>query len=179
MVPPATKYTYQVPVAAMPGKIGMPDTIPSDCAGFKEGEELPSNLGSVTCDYSKAGRDISTCLVDFLEAELPSWPAHVRDRVYGLYSTEQHIEDGVSTKYPKMRSNSAFESVARAARQSGWTMTDEVAGWFITAITGRRELRNWYDRLPHNNSRFEANEQHEAWLQTMIEVVVALVGHQA
>ena len=58
-------------------------------------------------------------------------------------------------------------------------MNDEVAGWFITAITGRRELRNWYDRLPSSDPRLKENEQHEAWLQTMIEVVVALAGHQA
>jgi hypothetical protein len=57
-------------------------------------------------------------------------------------------------------------------------MNDEVAGWFITAITGRRELRNWYDSLPSDDSRLEENEKHEAWLQTMIEVVVILVGHQ-
>lgn len=167
-------YTYQAPIAIEPTTADTPDTI---LPGHDEGLDL--ELALIVRAYSKAGRDISTSLVDFLEAKMPSWPAHMRDRIYGLYSTEQHIEDGVSTRYPKMRSNSAFESLAREARQAGWTMTDEVAGWFITAITGRRELRNWYDRLPHNDSRFEANEQHEAWLQTMIEVVVALVGHRA
>ena len=177
--PPATECTYQVPVAVMPGKIGMTNITPSDGDESEEDDELPLGLASVIRDYSKAGRDISTCLVDFLEAEMPSWPADVQNCIYGLYSTEEHTEDGVSTKYPKMKSNSAFKSIAREARQSGWIMNDEVAGWFITAITGRRELRNWYDRLPRNDPRFEANEQHEAWLQTMIEVVVALVGHQA
>ena len=180
-IPPSTKYTYQTPVATMPGKIGMPNTSDSDESDSDEPEEdngLPPRLEKVVRDYSKAGRDISTRLVDFLEELMPSMLADDSDQIYRLYSTEEHIEDGVSTKYPKMKTNSAFEEVAISATEWGWTMNDEVAGWFITAITGRRELRNWYDSLPSDDSRLEENEKHEAWLQTMIEVVVILVGHQ-
>jgi hypothetical protein len=165
----------------MPGKIGMPNTSDSDESDSDEPEEdngLPPRLEKVVRDYSKAGRDISTRLVDFLEELMPSMLADDSDQIYRLYSTEEHIEDGVSTKYPKMKTNSAFEEVAISATEWGWTMNDEVAGWFITAITGRRELRNWYDSLPSDDSRLEENEKHEAWLQTMIEVVVILVGHQ-
>ena len=164
---------YQAPVTFAPFATGRPDAVLPD-----QITDLPPELEPTASAYSKAGRDISTCLVDFLEAKMISWPAHVRDHIYGLYSTQEHIERGVSTKYPRMKSNRAFLGIARKARETGWTMDDEVAGWFITAIQNRRELRNWYDRLPSNDSRVEDNDKHEAWLQTMIEVVVILAGDQ-
>jgi hypothetical protein len=167
------EYGYHAPIVIESTAVGTPDTVlPGDDADLDPEIELTVRA------YSKAGRDIATCLVDFLEAEMVSWPSHVRDHIYGLYSTEEHIEHGVATKYPKMNSTSAFLSVAHKARQSGWTMNDEVAGWFTVAIEGRRKLRDWYDRLPHDDPRFESNDRHEAWLQTLVEVVVALVGHQ-
>jgi hypothetical protein len=49
---------------------------------------------------------------------------------------------------------------------------------FITVIKGRRKLRDWYDRLPKDDPRSADNQNHEAWLQTLIEVVVILAGHK-
>ena len=170
------KDTYRAPPVFKPAAVGNSDAkLPKDDTNFSPG------LESTVRDYSKAGRDISTRLVDFLEEKMIDLdqPGPVRDHTYGLYSTQEHTENGVTTKYPKMRSNSAFLIVARKARQSGWTMDDEVAGWFIIAVEGRRKLRDWYDRLSRDDPRFESNKSHEAWLQTIIEVVVALVGHQA
>jgi hypothetical protein len=59
-----------------------------------------------------------------------------------METREEHTENGISTKYPKMNSGGAFKSLASRVRQAGWIMDDETAGWFITAIQNRRELRN-------------------------------------
>jgi hypothetical protein len=179
MIPPATDYTYQAPVVISLDATGKPTTTRSGRDTLRNGQSLPSNLVERGLEYQKASRDISTRLVDFLESQFKSKPECNKLQIRALYSIEIHYENGVTTKYPKMRSGGAFKSIASRARQSGWVMDGEVASWFITAIQNRRELRNWYDRLPSDDYRVKDNEQHEAWLQTMIEVVVALAGHQA
>ena len=171
-LPPSMKYEYQAPVAVALGATDTPNT-----TELQSGAHLPYDLGQAGRNYRKAGRNISIRLEKFLESQMGSWPEADRACIRSLYSIEEHAEDGISTKYPKMRSNSAFVSLAHIARELGWEMDGEMADWFIVATRERRKLRNWYDRLPHNDSRFEANSQHEAWLQTLIEVVVALAGH--
>ena len=179
LIPPATDYTYQAPVVISLDAAGKPSITRFDHDTLRNGQSLPPNLVKLGLAYQKASRDISTRLVDFLKSQLDSKPECSRAQIRALYTIEDHTENVVSSKYPRMRSGGAFKSIASKARQSGWVMNDEVAGWFITAIKNRRELRNWYDRFPSNDSRREDNEQHEAWLQMIIEVVVALAGHQA
>ena len=142
-----------------------------------DGQALPSNLAKTGRDYQKAGRDISTRLVEFLESKFDTKSECVRSKVRALYRFEDYTDNGESIEYPKMESSSAFKNIASRARQSGGVMDDEVAGWFITAIQGRRELRDWYGRLPSYDSPFIDNDKHEAWLQTIIQVVVILAGH--
>jgi hypothetical protein len=182
LVPPATDYTYQAPVIITLDAAGEPSTTRSDHDTLRIGQPLPPNLVKLGLAYQKASRDISTRLADFLKSHFGSkseWFKAQTPETRALYSIEEHTEKGASIMYPKMRSGGAFKSIASRARQLGWVMDDETAGWFITAIQNRRELRNWYDRLPSNDSRLKDNEQHEAWLQIIIEVVVALAGHQA
>jgi hypothetical protein len=106
----------------MPGKIGMPNTSDSDESNSDEPEEdngLPPRLEKVVHDYSKAGRDISTRLVDFLEELMPSMLADDSDQIYRLYSTEEHIEDGVSTKYPKIKRQTVLSRRLPSQQRSG------------------------------------------------------------
>jgi hypothetical protein len=158
--------TYQAPLACT----ASPTTLP-------KGEQLPDDLVAIGIDYSKAGRDISRRLVAFLVSQMDSRSESEGD-FEKLYTIEKRIGYSDSDEYPKMNSSGAFISIARKARQWGWKMDDETAGWFITAISGRRKLRNWYDRLSKDDPRFQANHNHEAWLQTLVEVVVALAGHK-
>jgi len=178
LIPPATDYTYQAPEVTALRPAGTTTAKLSGLDKPGNGQSLPSNLAKTGRGYQKAGRDISTRLVKFLESQLDSKTECVKTQTRSLYSTVEHTENGATTEYPKMESSGAFKTVASRARQWGWVMDDEVAGWFITAIQGRRELRNWYDLLPKDDPRSEDNQKHEAWLQTTIEVVVALAGHK-
>lgn len=177
-IPPSREHRYQAPAVNTLGAASTSGTSTSGHKNLRKDEQLPTDLATVGRDYQKAGRKISTRLVDFVESKMGSWPEVEREQIKRLYTIETYSEHGTASKYPRMRSCSAFEKISRPARKLGWIMDDEVAGWFITAITGRRKLRNWYDHLPSNDSRFEANSRHEAWFQTLIEVVVALAGHQ-
>jgi hypothetical protein len=145
-------------------------TAPPTRNGLHKDQALPEDLVRVVATYREAGRDITRRLVAFLDSLMGSWPDLKKRQIRLLYS----IEDGEYL----WASCTSFERFAREARKSGWKMDDEVATWFITAITSRRKLRDWYDRLPSDDSRFEANDRHEAWLQTLIDVVFALAGHQ-
>jgi hypothetical protein len=176
LIPPATDYTYQAPATTA---LCTARTRLSGRDKPGNGQPLPLNLAKTGRNYQKAGRNISTRLVEVLESQFDSKPECVRTQTRAMYSTVEHTENGVTTEYPKMKSSGAFKNIASRIRQSGWVLDDEVAGWFITAIQGRRELRSWYDRLPSDDTRFKDNDKHEAWLQTIIQVVVTLAGHQA
>lgn len=177
-VPPMTKHQYIAPVVVT-GAMGTSDTSTSTQQRLPKGEELPLDLKKIGGNYRKVGRSVSSRLVEFLESQMESWTETERAEVRGLYHTDEYMVHDFPVEYFKMNSNRSFVKLARKARQAGWTMDGQVARFFITAIEGRRKLRNWYDRLPEDDPRFEDNQNHEAWLQTMIEVVVALVGHQA
>ena len=176
-IPPASESTYQAPVVAPPGAASTPTTA-TPSRKLRKDQRLPNDLGTTGHSYAEAGRNISERLVEFLVSDASSWPESERVRIGKLYTVEEHIEDGISTTYPRMASCRSFVTVARKVRQSGWVMGDEVAGWFITAIAGRHKLRDWHDRLPIDDPRFREISKHEAWLQTLIEVVVVLAGHQ-
>lgn len=179
LIPPATDYTYQAPATTA---LRTARTTNAKLSGRDKpgnGQHLLPNLAKTGRDYQKAGRNISIRLVKVLESQFDSKPECVKTQTRAMYSIAEHTENGVTTEHPKMESSGAFKNIASRVRQSGWVMDDEVAGWFITAIQGRRELRNWYDRLPSDDARFKDNDKHEAWLQTIILVVVTLAGHQA
>jgi len=153
-IPPDSEFTYQAPVVVPPGAVDMSHSVPSGRKEPKTGERPPLDLVITGRSYSKAGRNISRRLVDFLVSKESSWPKSERDDIGNSYTIEEHVEYGVSTRYPKMISCSCFIRLARKARQSGWVMDDELASLFITAITGRRKLREWHDRLPIDDPRF-------------------------
>jgi hypothetical protein len=153
---------------------GIPATAPANQERLQKDQELPQDLAKVGHTYRMAGRDITTRLVTFLESKIESWTEGEQNKVKPMYSKAKPHEFGDYC----WTSCQTFENAARKARELGWKMEDEVANWFITAITGRRKLRNWYDRLPGDDTRFKENDDHEAWLQTLINVVFALAGHQ-
>lgn len=177
-IPPASEFTYQAPVVAPPSAAKTLTPAWMSRIKLRKDQRLPNDLGTTGHSYAEAGRNISGRLVEFLDSDAGSWPESERVRIGKLYTIEEHVEDGVSDTYPRMVSCRSFIGLARKVRESGWVMDDEVAGWFITAIAGRRKLRDWHDRLPIDDPRFKENSKHEAWLQTLIEVVVVLAGHQ-
>lgn len=152
------------------GTSGIAAAMSSIHHSLRKDETLPSDLAELCGTYGSAGCEITTRLVTFLKLQLDYWNVTEARRI-GL---QWPIEDGEYC----WESCSAFERTARKARQSGWIMDDEVASLFITAITARRELRGWYDRLPSNDSRFPSNVNHEAWLKTLVRVAIILAGHQ-
>lgn len=138
-------------------------------AAPKKDQELLKGLGKVVANYQQLGRDISKRLV----ASLPDADKTLAHTLYTLVTCS---ERGVSEQYPEMRSCRAFEIIASTVSKSGWKMNDEVAGLFVAAIMGHRELRNWYDHLPGDDERFDHNDQHEHFLQTLIKVAKDLLG---
>jgi hypothetical protein len=153
---------------------GIPATAPSTQDMLPKNQELPQELAKLGHDYRVAGRNITTRLVTFLESKMESWTEGEKAKVQPKYSKAKRNEFGDYC----WTSCRTFESAARKARELGWKMDDEAATWFTTAITGRRKLRDWYDRLATDDTRFKGNDDHEAWLQTLINVVFALAGHQ-
>lgn len=171
---PGTSSAPETPAASTLGTAGIPATASSTRNTLRKGQPLPQELARVYGTYAKAGRDITTCLVTFMESKIDSWTESERSQIKCLYKAAQPSGD---IEYC-WKSCSAFEKFACKARESGWKMDDEVADSFITAIKGRRQLRDWYDRLPSDDSRFESNGNHEFWLQTLIKVVIILAGHK-
>lgn len=141
----------------------------SPSATPKKDQELLKGLGKVVASYQQLGRDISKCLIDSL-------PEADKASAQTLYTLVTCSERGVSQQYPEMKSCRAFEDVASMVSKSGWKMNDKVAGWFVAAIMDRRKLRNWYDHLPNDDERFDHNDQHEHFLQTLIKVAKELLG---
>lgn len=175
IVPPTNKFQYIAPVV-ITGATGISDATTSTHEEFPIGEELPTHLKETARKYKKVGREITTRLVRFLNSQIESWTEDKRAEVRDLYDLREYHD--VDVEYPKMKSSRAFEELARKLRQVGYTMDGLTARDFITVIKGHRKLRDWYDRLPKDDPRSADNQNHEAWLQTLIEVVVILAGHK-
>lgn len=92
----------------------------------------------------------------------------LRFRGLKLYSQEPDVE-------PTISSCRAFITVAHKVKSMGWTMSEEVATWFVIAIEGRRELREWHNRLPADDERTKTNDQHEAFLETLVSMAKILI----
>lgn len=148
-------------------------------APLQKNQDLPYNLSKICREYQKASRDILRCLITFLESDKRSLCESQRNEIKHLYVLMKEEERGVLVQYYKMTSSRAFEEIARKAKSTGVKISaDGMITWFIVAITGRRKLRDWYDRLPKDDPRFEMNPQHEHWLQTLVKVANIMLGRQ-
>jgi hypothetical protein len=172
--PSSSGTTYFTPAANAPTTSGTSASTSSTQSALRKDQELPRDLARVGYTYRTAGCNITARLVAFLESKMGSWSDFEKSQIKALYRKAVPPELGVC----RWESCSSFEKFAHQARKSCWKMDDEVADWFIAAITGRRKLRDWHDHLPSGDNRFDANDRHEAWLQTLINVVFALAGHQ-